>query len=96
MADFCHSFNGRMVTIAEPITISFQDKFTNIFIAQDFSVFTPGHSGLVLTLGVTDHFLGHRFQLDALIQSCMAKKPGDCQAGVGLERVRNLRSGVVA
>ena len=41
--------------------ISFQNKFTNVFIAQNFSVIIPAHSGLVLNLGATDYFLGHFF-----------------------------------
>ena len=45
----------------------FQNKFTNQFNAQNFSVFIPAHSGLVLTLGATDYFLGHFFLLDAFI-----------------------------
>src|SRR5215470_10319520 len=35
-------------------TVSFQNEFTNVFSAQNFSVFIPGHSGLVLTLGTTN------------------------------------------
>jgi len=49
------------------LTISFQNNFTKQFIAQNFSVFIPAHSGLVLTLGATDYFLGHFFFLDAFI-----------------------------
>jgi hypothetical protein len=46
---------------------SFHNKFTNVFSAQNFSVLIPAHSGLVLNLGATDHFLGNLFQLDAFI-----------------------------
>ena len=46
---------------------SFQNKFTNVFNAQNFSVLIPAHSGLVLNLGATDYFLGHFFLLDAFI-----------------------------
>ena len=50
-----------------PVLSSFQNEFTNIFSAQNFSVFIPAHSGLVLNLGATDYFLGHFFFLDASI-----------------------------
>jgi hypothetical protein len=47
-----------------PVTISFQNNFTNQFNAQNFSVRTPFHSFLVLKLGATDYLPGHIFLLD--------------------------------
>jgi hypothetical protein len=41
--------------------ISFQDKFTNKFIAHNSSVSSPFHSFLVLKLGTTDYLPGHMF-----------------------------------
>src|SRR6184192_1949777 len=43
------------------------NNFTNQFDAQNFSVFTPFHSFLVLKLGATDYLPGHIFLLDAFI-----------------------------
>jgi len=45
----------------------FQNEFTNVFNAQNFSVLIPANSGLVLNLGATDYFLGHLFQFCTFI-----------------------------
>ena len=48
-------------------TFSFQNKFTNVFSAQNFSVLIAADSGLILDVGATDYFLGYFFQFDAVI-----------------------------
>ena len=52
---------------ADATVSSLENEFSNVFSAQNFSVFIPGHSGLVLTFGVTDYFLCDFFFLDASI-----------------------------
>src|SRR5438132_6827020 len=49
------------------ITISFKDKFTSHFSAQNFSDLIPVHSGLVLTRAITDYLFGHCFKRGGLI-----------------------------
>ena len=68
LSDGASSINiGALFEHVHKSTFSFQNKFTNVFNAQNFSVFIPAHSGLVLNLGATDYFLGNFFQLDAFI-----------------------------
>src|SRR5437763_261230 len=81
-----NSFGYRTLPLSRqacPNVVSFQDEFTNQFTAQKLSVFIPGHSGLVLDLGATDDFLGHRFQLDAFIQ-CRHVSKSDHANDIGL------------
>ena len=62
------------------------NHFTNVFITENFSVFIPADSGLVLKLGATDYFLCHLFQLDAVIQSRSPILKSDPETYIGLIR----------
>ena len=68
------------------LSVSFQNEFTNIFDSQNFSVIIPAHSGLVLNLGATDHFLRHFFLLDAFIKRRSPVFKSDVETYIGLIR----------
>src|SRR5437868_15525479 len=68
LSDGASSINiGALVEHIHKQEFSFQNNFTDQFNAQNFSVCTPFHSGLVLNLGATDYLPGHIFLLDAFI-----------------------------